>query len=101
MTDTPWTPGPWLISETGFILAELGWAGPYPMGRRIFKSRVPNPGDARLIAAAPEMAELLGHIAGGSFAHGFDGTNEEHVAAAHGRAVREASNLLARIRGEA
>lgn len=75
MMDTPWTPGPWewdLRDEdeddgtqnmNSLEGAEAGTVL-YPMHRNDGTSDigVPRPADARLIAAAPEMVDLLGRV---------------------------------------
>jgi hypothetical protein len=83
---TPWTPGPWEISGQKTIRTKRhdgrldGW-----VARANWQNGVAN---ARLIAAAPEMAEVLERMAA-PFAKWDDG------------ALPEALALLARIKGEA
>ena len=92
MTDTPWTPGPWKVGpydpESGAYHLH-----PYLVQSRLemTEAYVPDSGNARLIAAAPEMAELLS-----SFAD----TPASEGPAAYGMGSR-AEALLSRIRGEA
>ena len=71
MTDTPWTPGPWEAHKTGAIeehnyaiTAPDGDSEPWWIAKTYFFVQ---PGmeaaNARLIAAAPEMAEALDAVA--------------------------------------
>lgn len=82
MTDTPWTPGPWHPISDGYGIEIVDAAG---LSTIASVGAVP---DADLIAAAPEMAELLERWADGEY------RDSNHV---QGDTVR----LLARIRGEA
>ena len=86
MSDTPWTPGPWTVVQTG----PSDWAVDDAGGH--YHSGPHAEADARLIAAAPEMAEMVAEYA--SLVHSdYCGVRE------HARCV-EARVLLARIRGE-
>lgn len=55
MTETPWTPGPWGVFRGQFINAEGG----VPICEMHPSQPDRLRADARLIAAAPAMAELL------------------------------------------
>lgn len=65
MTDTPWTPGPWAVRHDNgavWVFSKGGdryIAGVEESGDGFVTLTEPN---ARLIAAAPEMAELLASI---------------------------------------
>lgn len=78
MTDS-WTPGPWTTGQRMIVGGDSS----------IVVSVAPNPANARLIAAAPEMAELLGDAFDALTTPGYDGPIDEIHA------------LLARIRGDA
>ena len=64
MSKTPWTPGPWKLTEQaetwvtnggGALITKIVSVGSNTGGSKM--------GNARLIAAAPEMAELLAGLA--------------------------------------
>ncbi len=90
----PWTPGPWQVDTE---LDEV-WGKPttvtlgVQVGSTSFWTTPEladlNPADARLIAAAPEMAELLERLNEGSYSDRL-------------QVLNEAEALLSRIRGEA
>ena len=69
MTDTPWTPGPWYIAAlddqeeaTEFdILAPDGEEEPWHIAKT-YGNIDGEKANARLIAAAPEMAEALANM---------------------------------------
>jgi hypothetical protein len=93
-----WTPGPW-TADKGYELVDCdGDQGTYEERWFVFADDAaelpPIPkteADARLIAAAPEMAELLAREHDG---REVDGSHEKH------RATCTACALLSRIRGE-
>ena len=92
MSDTPWTPGPW--EQEGVIVRASG---------QFVLSRDEGEANARLVAAAPEMAEALEAIAqfapdpGDHCGHcdQFDPDHRDDCC------YVMADALLARIRGEA
>jgi hypothetical protein len=100
----PWTPGPWLVNGKGSIRGPnlsgrvLGW-----IAQVNWQNRQAN---ARLIAAAPEMADELAsaaavfeHYAALHLAKGTpDGNEKAQANAKHAGRIRA---LLARIRGDA
>ena len=89
MTDTPWTPGPWERSHSQS--AEIVAPGVSIAHVRLGVDDPPKfEANARLIAAAPEMAELL------AFYIEDEDVSIEEARAAH----RHGQRLLARIRGE-
>lgn len=93
MAETGWTPGSWVFQDDEFIVA-----GAWPYGSTICtmdeKNRKAN---ARLIAAAPDMAEALeaivGHYAGDE---GLDRAMKEGIDAE----ILAARTALARARGQ-
>ena len=117
----PWTPGPWEarcrhVDYAGGVWPEnefLQWevAGPrVPDGRGEFYQA-----DARLIAAAPEMADALGLLEDAASCliatfgrisenypeHGAIHTHEDHTEAYLIEQVEAARAILSRIRGDA
>lgn len=89
MAETPWTPGPWQ-TEYDVLEGDWGWRIKTPGADH---SDVDRKADARLIAAAPEMAELLTTIAEGM-------THPDSDAEWVSRTKGEARALVSRIRGE-
>lgn len=106
MTDTPWTPGPWQVDNahhrpqitqsnngwSGYNIAHIyAFAGPELPDR---SSRTD--ANARLIAAAPEMAEALqmlhDNIAEYARINNLGGLDNQDM--------RNARAILARIKGE-
>jgi hypothetical protein len=90
VSDTPWTPGPWGVIEhiergEGMVKAwsEVFAFAPNGIGGEHI-AHVPDDLNARLIAKAPEMAELLGEFAGNR----------------RGQLEDRARALLAEVRGE-
>ena len=95
MNETPWTPGPWEWWDDGSLLANAD-----ELGLVLQLDELPAdadyliaPADARLIAAAPTMAELLAEILAES------DTREWHEGGPI-PATEEIRALLSRIRGE-
>ena len=96
MNKNPWTPGPWTHNR-GYdqggapTLRAVGWPGRMrDVCRVLYDGGSEDPevhANARLIAAAPEMAELLERIV-------------EHGTTPKGTFALEARALLARIKGE-
>lgn len=92
MSETPWTPGPWecqkLDGEYGrtTIFASLVEA----QGGRLWVGSAGSSSDARLIASAPEMAELL---------EKWVTCNDDEDADGYMRCHDEARALLSRIKG--
>ena len=99
MEQAPWTPGPWRLGHDGAILGPPGddddLGNPSLIGNvrewheQAFRNQ--SLANARLIAAAPEMAELLKQYAG--LVHSDYCGSREH------RRCVEVRTLLARIRG--
>lgn len=103
-TDTPWTPGPWQIE--GVQIKHTRQAGPalyYVTNVATVETEWVYDGDyeanARLIAEAPAMAELIQHLYDGllSGLMGKDGWKEEPSVI---NAYEKARTILARVRGE-
>lgn len=72
MADTRWTPGPWLVSETGSVVAasDSGYvAEPYDGRHTLQNDAAITAANAHLIAAAPEMYEALAAVIGDYEAH--------------------------------
>jgi hypothetical protein len=109
----PWTPGPWVVhyNSDGYAIGvkasdaeqhRKGGAG-WPVRRNgiSIPSSVEGQANARLIAAAPEMAELVEAMARelpppvSTIQELIEGADKPHPLVAHARA------LLARIRGDA
>lgn len=64
MTPNPWTPGPWRICDTTFeFTSRVIVATSNETVASINAAVLEAPMNARLIAAVPEMAELLERIA--------------------------------------
>lgn len=62
MSDTPWTPGPWTlaaVAEDGASWFEVRGDADSGGWMTVIADMVDHVGDARLIAAAPDMAEAL------------------------------------------
>ena len=100
MAKTTWTPGPWRVFENrhpttqgepwGVVESKAhpaGGAGQLPAGLKVTWTGAQGRANARLISAAPEMAELLESV-------------EQRLWSGEPRAV-EIRTLLKRIRGEA
>ena len=87
MTDTPWTPGPWHVAQdhgnSPFVRVVVG------ENHSFVTSKTP---DARLIAAAPEMADLL--------AEAVDWIEHARKRSTLPMVLVDSRRLLARIRGE-
>ena len=83
MSETPWTPGPWEIEETGMEV----WGTNTAVGPALIVASYAPEADARLIAAAPEMAKFLAML-------------EREPFASAPTTRDEACALLARIRGD-
>lgn len=58
MTDTPWTPGPWIVVDWDEDVNAVKQKGAAEADNIAYMDPE-DEADARLIAAAPEMAELL------------------------------------------
>jgi hypothetical protein len=94
MSDTPWTPGPWLF--TAFDAEILGGDGTHVAHVRLgVDAPARHAANARLIAAAPEMEELLSEFIAG-YKHDLDHGVIRGTTFAH-----RVNDLLSRIRGEA
>ena len=100
-TREPWTPGPWRVSGcrqrtkqgTDDYLIEHGNAETFSPGLAQVMSdggRLPVEANARLIAEAPEMADLLKRIVADEDMHG-----------RYSGPASEARAILRRVRGEA
>lgn len=97
MSKTPWTPGPWVVTdEPGYGRVEgtqVAGSDGYIVALAIGDvEELPHEANARLIAAAPEMAEVLASIV------------KMHAIVDRGIApidLDKARALLARIRGDA
>jgi hypothetical protein len=85
---TPWTPGPWHISGTHPRNIHIGAKGSPMVLASMNEVHINTPANARLISAAPEMAEVLERMTA-PFAKWDDG------------ALPEALALLARIKRDA
>lgn len=96
MTDTPWTPGPWVVGSYD------QWRGAQHGGNvtcyEVVREDAPpiqgiTEADARLIAAGPEMAELLERAVE-------EHLNQDTLPMDPGCWCWAARDLLARIKGE-
>lgn len=83
-SNTPWTPGPWSLEYDGALVMGGQVVGRAPHPDFAPEQRLPN---ARLIAAAPEMAELLAEMA-----------EDDRVPCEY---AEEIDALLAKIKGDA
>ena len=87
--ETPWTPGPWAALDDGYqhriVAGGVELAGCNTAGD---VSDAVNAANARLIAAAPEMAALLERLAG---------SLHENMADARGYLCADIRALLAKI----
>lgn len=109
MSKTPWTPGPWEITSTtnGMVNISSFKGDWFEFAQVVVRmdgadeDRPDGVSNARLIAAAPEMAEVLAALVRlmprpvSNVADLAEGTDQEHPE------VTQARALLARIRGEA
>jgi hypothetical protein len=97
---TPWTPGPWKVEDerrirgprndlqpNGYLVAAVSPADE-PLRRPV------DVANARLIAAAPEMAEIMQRLVSAR------STQRETAAFAWFDCMNDAGAVLARIRGE-
>ena len=95
MTDTPWTPGPWLViaSRQDDAVKILASGNPLKIAGRTKRAST----NRAVLSAAPEMAELLGEFIAtwNKFYQRLprEAENEEFGV------VQNARSLLARIRG--
>jgi hypothetical protein len=103
MSGNPWTPGPW-FAQPGFLTIYNMSDGTSGLTCAVASVLVDQPGieqanaNARLIAAAPEMAEALEECANRLKRAAIHlGSDEEFAEAA----VAKYRALLARIRGDA
>jgi len=64
MNKTPWTPGPWILTPCGDILGNRNTRTDNGLVAAMCSDRKDAEGaaNARLIAAAPEMAEVLADL---------------------------------------
>lgn len=93
------TPGPWKVTDDGCIYFKDGFIGEaYQFNPGLYGEKqedAPMMANAKLIAAAPEMLEALkdllqyGHI-GGLF----------HMRDSYYKARKQATNLVAKIKGD-
>jgi hypothetical protein len=102
----PWTPGPWVVGEGTDIpgdatvqVATVGYHEIWATGEDTIDEYE---ADARLIAAAPEMVELLAEVAGGGEhpTDGFPSSLELYGDRMASEILDDIRALLARIRGE-
>lgn len=98
MSKTLWTPGPWILSPCGDILGNRNTWTDNGLVAAMCSDRKDAEGaaNARLIEAAPEMAEALAYCVAVLAGFRNEGCTSEVVCSAHD----EARALLARIRGE-
>ena len=97
MSSNPWTPGPWMArhrasGSSSKVAAMRVWTENWVKVASITDTGATTQANARLIAAAPEMAEALEALVGFVEHLGF---SAKHGSAGNARA------LLARIRGDA
>jgi hypothetical protein len=100
MSDTPWTPGPWDQIGKEMVQREyVVWRSNYndATDTRVIATGIESEADARLIAAAPEMAEILFYFV----ASADDEAVSDLAQATYENCVEQSRALLARIRGEA
>lgn len=79
MSDAPWTPGPWVAVKRQDAYAHDLWDVQGPNGEFLASGSIyhQGPANARLIAKAPEMAELLSRCCAALFNRGDDNLAEE------------------------
>lgn len=102
MNKTPWTPGPWILTPCGDILGNRNTRTDNGLVAAMCSDRKDAEGaaNARLIAAAPEMAEVLEQFVRPSAAEDGIISLGELVSRAHAF-FGHAHAILARIRGDA
>ena len=99
MSDTPWTPGPWLVFNRHYVNDHDG----EPVATVDISHPDLSLATARLIAAAPEMAELLTEcITPRTYLSGPNAASIEiQDAFRRGQLIQRIDSVLSRIWGEA